>query len=551
MKLDRAVSSGALVALVACAGTRLATLEWSDSYPHLTFAPWFGADEGWYLKSGMLLGRHGVLSQPLDLTAWTHNPLWSLVVAGLDATAARGPWLARLFVFCCWGAGLAILYRLVRTALERPVALLVCVTVAASSAELALARIARPYAPPVTLILFALWLWVARPPRPRTALVSLSAAMLATALKVLFVHGLVATAILWLLEARRASREGRGRDARLILLSVSSAVGLAAALFVTIRILAPADVAAYEREAIVGRANLEELTPLALLQQELRAIVTRPFVALHAGGLASAACLGLVLLALRRRLGQGPAGPPSRMTVALATWLVTGTAMLGFSSYQPRRFFLFALPCLAALALASLARAMGPRRAVPAVTAAVLLQLGIEAPSTVEWLGQPDPTAQDRVATDIARRVTAHDDAPVLMGRISAFVATYDRRIRPLEIGFLDVTGTRLCARVAAYRPGHAILDGRDAADEEALRCPGVVTRVRREAIYRRRGDEPSSPIVLVRLEYAHATSGSSSRRTSPDATAHDSPSSRPRENRSRSTTNPIPILETARPRPA
>ncbi len=515
---DRPVAWGALLALGAGATMRLLTLEWGDAYPHLTAAHWFVADEGWYLKGGLLLSRYGAPSQPLDLTAWTHNPLWSLAAAGLDATGARGPWLGRSFVLCTWALGLVTLYRLARTALVRPIALLVCVLVAASAAELVLGRIARPYTPPVTLVLAALWLWVDRPRRPLSPIISLGAAALATATKILFLHGLVAVGALWLFEAFRLRREGRTREAVRVVLTVALAGAIVAATSLTILAAAPSDVSAYEVEAITRRARLEALSPGRLVRQELRAILLGPLFALHAGALGASAALGIAILVARKWRRGTTIGPPSRMAIALTTWPLAGTTILGVSSYQPRRFFLFALPCVAALSLALIARALGPKLAVPAATVVVLLQVASEVAPTLEWLRQPDPTAQVRIARDIARRVTAGGEATVLLGRLSAFVALFDRRIRPLEIGFQDVTETRLCQRVARYRPEHALLDGRDDVDGQDLMCPGLVTGVRTIATYRRRGTEPTTPIVLVRLEYPEATSASSSSRTSPRA---------------------------------
>jgi hypothetical protein len=251
----------------------------------------------------------------------------------------------------------------------------------------------------------------------------------------------------------------------------------------------------------------------------VRAVVVGPFRALHAGALAAAGAIALAILAIRRARAGATGAHPSRMTIALAAWWLAGAAMVGVSAYQPRRFFLFALPCIAGVALAAVSRALGPRLATPAAAAVVILQLASEVTPMTEWLGQPDPTGHARIARAIAARVTAGGGTPVLLGSVSSSVALYDRRIRPLEIGFLEVTGVTLCERIEVHHPRFAILDGRDGVDARALTCPGLVRGVRTIATYRRRGDEPTSALELVELEYPAASSATLSISTSPEVT--------------------------------
>lgn len=506
-----ALAGVCLAGIAAFAAFRLATLGWNDPYPALTLFHWFEADEGWYTKSAQLLARQGIWSQPLDLTAWTHNPSYSLLLAGVFRLVGRGLWVARLFSVSWSALGAFWLYRICRHGSPRAVALLACLALVASFTDFSIARLARPYAMGTALCLLSLWIWVQHGGSRgvRACAASLGVAFAATTAKLFFAFGLVAVALLWVLEAGRHRRAGDRAEATRLVVSTGACLLVGLTFWLVLHAVARADWEAYEAEALSRhRLGFDRFDPLGLALHELGAFFYTLAARTRAPLLVIPSAIGAIVL-VSRRLRRAP--PPqvdrpsgSRGTTALAVWAAAGVATIGLSDYQPRRFFVFAIPALAGIACTLVGPVLGARRWTRGAAVLVAAHLAWQVPNYREFIDRPGRTDQVRIAKAVARRVT-RDGPETLLGRLSASVSLHDARIRPVEIGFLEGQPYGLCDRLAHHRPGYLVVDGSDAvASRLETECPTLVRAVKVVGRYRPRTRSllAVSPIVLVGLEY-------------------------------------------------
>ncbi len=439
----------------------------------------FSTDEGWYTKGAQVLEREGRFTRPLDFSAFTHNPLHSALLAAAMRVFGAGLGVVRAVSLVLSSLGLVALYLLARRAVSSATALLVALACAASFLHFTYSRTAQPYAVALAFSLAALAAWAYS-----RSIASLAAGVAFAALGALFKASFLFTpAALGLLAAADGAkdlREGRGRTCAVRLGLAAAGVATVCAVYVVLSRCAPDSFATYQGHALdemVGRHVPR--TALALLVNE--ELTFWYFLSLRTRSpvLAIAAGVGL-LVAIYRREWRAPRRP----TVAVLVWLALGLLPLGLTTFRPYRFFYFAVPALAYLAVVATEGVAGKRRHALLACAIVLLHLAHQAPMYAQWLSRSRPESQADAARDVVRQILRDRARATLIGRTSAYVAIFDRRVRAIELDWLGLDGEHaFCDRLARYRPDHLLRFERDLADLPA-RCPALVERLQAVARY-------------------------------------------------------------------
>ena len=490
--------AGALLAVLFI--LRIATLSW-DVPPGLGAGAWPEPDEGWYAKGALLLSRWAVVSQPLDLTAWTHNPLWTAVLAALFSVAGASLVAARAVGVAAELLALAMLWSIVRTRMPRGLSALVCLAAYGTVHALVWGRQARPYELGIALSLAALVPWVCRPTARASPALSLALAWLAVGAKFFFGFSAGFVTLLWLGEAWSARRAGQPRRAGAIAAALLFVTAAGVAALLALRLGAAGDWNAYQDEAIGRHLDLGRGAGFGLIGREREAICVHVAPGLGAPVLAIAIGAGLLAVLWAWLRDGGPRVLPSRATVALVGWALTGLLLVGLSHHQPRRYFTFALGPFAYAAAIGVRAFVGARVWPGLWTAVVVLHLALQAPATLAFARQSDPSRSARIERRIARRTARDGPGTVVMGRFAATVALFDARLRPIELGFVAGQPYDLCDRIRRHRPRWLLLDGGDDLDERVeltQACPELVEAVVVEG--RHDFGTPSRPLTLARI---------------------------------------------------
>ncbi len=513
-----------LLALLALScGLRFGDLDHDLAYEISTYSAALITDEGWYHKSARSLALWGEWGHEMDRNIYSHTPLFTLWMAAVFKVFGVSLETARANSIAAFLVSLWLLYLISRTRWSVEVALAVCLAVSATLHVVTFSRFAIVEPTGVACSLAALVLWIKYPARTEVCVASVALASCAFFLKVSFIFTPIVVAVLWLCDAVdlaardvgtvtangaapagwseycRALRRPRAwARARPLVLAVASTGVATVIALLGVRAWAGRDwfemqvVAFYEQTDTVGPRDsliFEIESVLEFLLEEPQRLVL-----LVAGGLMLPALLlpWTARAARRRVLG--------RAFSAMALWAVAGFVLLSLFEYRVPRYYYFLIYPMAFLALEGVAAFFTERGTAIAVAGMLGLHLAVQVPAWGSWLDREPSASQADMARAVVASVTSGDEPPVIVGVNAAFVALFDRRVRPLEIEFVEPE--MLCPRIDWWRPPY-FLHYESELPEVGELCPGIVRELLPIHYYTVMGRWYfDSDVVLARMIY-------------------------------------------------
>lgn len=459
----------------------------------------FLTDEGWYTKSSQLHAKFGVWTNPDDLVWYSHNLLYTLIVAAAFDLWGASLEVARLVSVGSFVVAIGAFYGICRAVQPRVIALTTCLLVSMTLHNVAYSRVALVEPVGTAFTLLAMCAWVRMPRGPLGAAATMVLAAGALLVKVSFVYTVIGAAVLCLGDAVVAWRAGtRARGA--VIAAVTLALGAAAwGTHKSIVAWAGADGAFFETMHVTSRAKGLQILPA--IQNELKMLLKLPY-STGAPTLTCSLGFGLVFLAIKRKL-RLRVGGWSRATVACVIVGGAGCGFFGLMAYQPSRYFYFALFPLVFVTVMVCREVVGDRNWRLTALFLLFVHTTVQFPGFHEWLRRSELDTAAASARRVAiklRTLEPESKEIAVIGGWASYVGLFSPEVRPLDFRARH----RLRERLARWRPKYAlVLESSLSLFEE--KAPGVIAgwdvldRYRPLSSY----FNPNDDQVLVRLRYA------------------------------------------------
>jgi hypothetical protein len=475
----------------------------------------FFTDEGFWLKSAKLYLDFGVWANPVDVSWYSHSPLYTLVMAALGGLFGLSLEFARVVSVLASIAGVILFYWLCRTSLSRRESLYACLLVAWAADHVTFSRVAFLESIGSALSLASLLVFMRLQASFAAALGSLLLGAIAYFFKNTFVFTLLVVMGLWTVRGVLLLRDGQGRRGRRVLYAVLVVAALVLGCYQAVVQWAGEDYRRFHQVTV--EYELQGMDARSVLKNELRQWIKMnlaPWRLALALALAVHLAAPLALGAWRKRRPAAPSGPlelqpgwswlRSRAALPIGIWGAVGTCMFGLFSYQPTRWSYFTIFPFALLAVAGFRGWMrSPSFRSRALFLLLLVHLGLQARTFIRYASIPDKRSTIRMAQSIAERLMQEGPEVVIIGNHAMLISLFAHGIRPITFGWGNASPSVVCERVEHWWPRFFVgfqsqFDALRQACPSDIRSGEVLQRY--DVLQNYMDGEPSE---LIRISYA------------------------------------------------